>query len=310
LLVKRAADSRTEWYPTQGIPIGAVRGDALSRTLRDERIVLQPGDVLVQYTDGINEAFDPQETQFGFERIEKAVDASCTAGGTAVIDGVRRDLEAWRGTQPPHDDETLLVVTYEGAAVTAGSGASDVRSSRTAGASRATSSVTAAPHDPDPLQVLARARTVGRHLSIPADLDQLVALRAFVEGCPGFEKASPADRTIAETALYEVCANVIEHGYGEAGGAPMDLWWIPCQDTDPLSGRFVVVDSGHPFAPEPGHRLDFHDSDVRRRGRGLGLEIIREAMRHVSYHPGTAAGNVTILAFDPSRSRMEEVSHE
>src|SRR5262249_9566551 len=58
LLVWRAATGRVEWHPTRGIPVGAVRGGALAKTLEDHTLDLEPGDLMAQFTDGISEAFD------------------------------------------------------------------------------------------------------------------------------------------------------------------------------------------------------------------------------------------------------------
>ena len=45
---------------------------------------------------------------------------------------------------------------------------------------------------------------------------------------------------------------------------------------------------------------------MRRRGRGIGLEIIHSAMNRVAYHPRTREGNVTLMIFDPAKIRAEE----
>src|SRR6185503_9757377 len=58
LLIYRRAQGAVEWFRTKGIPLGAVRGGAIRRTLQDAVLTLEPGDLLVQFTDGLNEAFD------------------------------------------------------------------------------------------------------------------------------------------------------------------------------------------------------------------------------------------------------------
>jgi anti-sigma regulatory factor (Ser/Thr protein kinase) len=122
---------------------------------------------------------------------------------------------------------------------------------------------------------------------------------------------------VLEAALYELCANVVEHGYGSDSAESFELWWLRCEHAalklreDPrcrASGVFVLVDHGReyePATPPP----DFHETDVRRRGRGIGLTIVRSAMAAVRYFPGTACGNVTALVFDPARRRAEEVTN-
>jgi serine phosphatase RsbU (regulator of sigma subunit)/anti-sigma regulatory factor (Ser/Thr protein kinase) len=282
LLVRRATGA-AEWRRTKGVPIGAVRGNALARTLAEERVVLGPGDVAVQFTDGVNEAFDPSgERQFGFEGLQAAVEAAAADGPGGILSRVRRDIDAFTRGGPPHDDETMLVV----------SASSPARGDPT-----------------DPLAVLAEARRRGHGTEFPADLDALARIHEWAKGCPELTGLDARCASLVETALYEVCANIAEHGYGKDARRSLELYWLPARVAPGIAGEFVLVDHGRPFAP-PESSVDFRDPSVRRRGRGLGLEIVRGAMRHVSYHPATEAGNVTILSFDCTKIRSaEEVIH-
>ncbi len=306
LLVRRAGGA-TEWYRTKGIPIGALRGNHLERSLRDEVIDLRRGDLAIQYTDGINEAFAPGgEEQFGFERLEKAVAGTEASDAAGMLDLVRRAVEEWVGDQPPLDDETLLVVGRDEAPVSAPNDPAIADPSTVAG---------------DPLAILARARRVGYHIRLPAREDALGGLLNRIPHCPELSALSSGQIHVLESALYEACANIAEHGLEQRADETFDLWWVPFRadegrDGDPPAepdgrGTFVLLDRGIPFVPKSNHPIDFDDPEVRRKGRGLGLEIIRAAMRRIEYHPATAEGNVTLLRFDPSCSRdAEGVTHE
>src|SRR5438132_1488145 len=68
LLVWRRDGRKLESHRATGIPLGAVRGGAIARTLRNDVVKLGPGDAIVQFTDGVNEAFEPTGTeQFGMD---------------------------------------------------------------------------------------------------------------------------------------------------------------------------------------------------------------------------------------------------
>ncbi len=77
--------------------------------LEDGRVVLEPGDALVLYTDGVVEARDDSGEQFGFDRLQ-ALLATCT-GRSA--DGIARRLELavldHQGEKIP-DDVAILVL--------------------------------------------------------------------------------------------------------------------------------------------------------------------------------------------------------
>lgn len=313
MLLHRARDGRQEWYRTAGIPIGAVRmGGALEKTLKDECVRLEPGDVLMQYTDGINEAFDlAQEEQFGFERIESAVREAAPHGAKAVIDRVQNDVANWVGDQAPLDDETLLVVCHQGKPATAEAPPASTPATNGGTAAPAAESDPAA--DFDAPRVVAEAKRQGHGLKLAADLDRLTAIRPWLETCPGLTLAENEEHVV-ESVLYEICANVIEHGYGGDAAQALEVWWLPhAADSQQIAARaeapglFVVLDRGAAYEPNRPP-ADLAQPSVRRRGRGLGLTIVKNATSRVLYHPGTPDGNVTVLAFDPQPATVE-VSH-
>ena len=178
--------------------------------------------------------------------------------------------------------------------------------------------------DPDPLALLEQARRAGVALTLPADLAQLERLEGWLNRLGDLEELEPYARARLGSALYEVCANIIEHGYRGDGAQRFDLWWLPppgpparedqhgaARTARAGTGRFVLLDRGFPFSPGRWQPADFNDRSVWKRGGGLGLDIIHRTMRTVRYHPGTPAGNVTIMAFDHAAARDEskEVPH-
>jgi sigma-B regulation protein RsbU (phosphoserine phosphatase) len=68
---------------------------------------LGPGDVVVLYTDGITEAMDADERQFGFPRLQEAL-ASAPGGAPAVGEAILAAVRRHVGGHPPSDDMTLL----------------------------------------------------------------------------------------------------------------------------------------------------------------------------------------------------------
>jgi sigma-B regulation protein RsbU (phosphoserine phosphatase) len=70
--------------------------------------VLQPGDQIVFYTDGITEAQNAAGEIFGLERLD-AVLSECRDNATELIEAVLANVESFTASQPPGDDRTLLV---------------------------------------------------------------------------------------------------------------------------------------------------------------------------------------------------------
>ncbi|HEY6547465.1 MAG TPA: SpoIIE family protein phosphatase, partial [Vicinamibacteria bacterium] len=88
---------------------GLVLGALADSPYGEESVVLEPGDVVVAYTDGVSEAFSPAGEEFGEERLYEAVAAVRALSAAAIVEHVSRRVEAWRGTSPAHDDFTLVV---------------------------------------------------------------------------------------------------------------------------------------------------------------------------------------------------------
>ncbi|MCP4545042.1 MAG: SpoIIE family protein phosphatase [bacterium] len=280
-----------EWEQSTGIPLGAVPGGALATTLEDKTLTLEPGDLLVQYTDGVNEAFNAADEQFDFSGIEGAVGGSAAAGPHAVLQALRDAVKAWIGSDAePFDDETLLVIGRQGAGASADTG--QVISGCVSPAALA---------EADGL--LTAARREGYHLRLPAATDVLANLNGWLAECPQLTGVAPDIVHLLECALYEACANIMEHGYDLDSVRNLDLWCLPlqaatAQDEDLPTIRFLLRDRGRGYRSEGAEEVDFEDAATRLKGRGLGREIIRKVMHRSSYFPGTAEGNLTLLEFE------------
>ena len=303
-----------EWRRSRAIPIGAVRGGALAARVQDEEISLAPGDMMVQFTDGYSEAMEPKNgEQFGFERIEAVVKQHARRGAEAVVAALSDRVSEWTGAAAPMDDETLLVVSRN-----------DAEAERPAGAPDAL-----ADSETTPVLLLERAERGGRRLSIGSVFELAPQLPSWLEACPDLGSLESHVLRLAETALYETCTNILEHGYRGLGPPSVDLWWIPdpawlttaerqsaARDRPALyrrigAGRFVVRDRGRAFDPSRPVRADFTDAGVRRRGRGFGLQMIHRIMAEVAYRGNTTEGNITVMKFDPERidGSPREVKH-
>jgi len=92
-----------------GLPLGLFRG----RTYELQRMKLEAGDLLLCYTDGVTEAYDPAENEFGEERLLDVVRGNIDDDVRSVCEKVFAAIvEFSRGLHNPHDDITLVVVRY------------------------------------------------------------------------------------------------------------------------------------------------------------------------------------------------------
>lgn len=110
VLVRRS-DGRVEQIASSGLPLGILDGV----TYETERLHLNSGDTVFLYTDGLTEAEDLQEEEFGLDRLVKVVvEAPCEAGPEAAGEAIFTAVEAYTEGRPLHDDATLVVVQWVG----------------------------------------------------------------------------------------------------------------------------------------------------------------------------------------------------
>lgn len=103
----RRADGRLEELGEGALPLG-MKADLELRVTSSR---LEPGDLLVLYSDGLVEALGESGRAFGFERLRGLLETAATP--QAVHDRILGDFEAFVGTQPLTDDLTLVVVARE-----------------------------------------------------------------------------------------------------------------------------------------------------------------------------------------------------
>jgi PAS domain S-box-containing protein len=108
ILVLRAATQKCKRIPTQGAWVG-VRKDILSIS-HDQMLVLQDGDVMVLYTDGIIEASNEYDELFDLHRLESAIEELPNGTPQQILDRIFERVRAFNNRQD--DDMTVLVAKF------------------------------------------------------------------------------------------------------------------------------------------------------------------------------------------------------
>ena len=99
---------------------GADRPSACYQIIRHSREIqdVKPGSVMVIYSDGVSEAEDPTEEQFGMDRLSVVVRRNSDRSASEIHDAVRSAIEAFVGTleegadRYAHDDSTMMVLRF------------------------------------------------------------------------------------------------------------------------------------------------------------------------------------------------------
>jgi sigma-B regulation protein RsbU (phosphoserine phosphatase) len=73
-------------------------------------LTFKPGELLVLYTDGVTEALNPQNEEFGRDRLVESVKANRHLSARDLITAVRRAVTEWTDGRGASDDVTFFVI--------------------------------------------------------------------------------------------------------------------------------------------------------------------------------------------------------
>jgi sigma-B regulation protein RsbU (phosphoserine phosphatase) len=71
---------------------------------------LNRGDVVVAYTDGVSEAMNAADDEWGEERLVEAFAANRTSDARTLIERIMAAADGFVAGAPQHDDMTLIVM--------------------------------------------------------------------------------------------------------------------------------------------------------------------------------------------------------
>ncbi|TFG39211.1 MAG: hypothetical protein E4H44_02520 [Candidatus Aminicenantes bacterium] len=105
LLIRRAGGT-VEQIDSSGLPLGILE----AATYTESTALLGPGDFVVLFTDGLTEAEDEDEEEFGVERVAAVVASLVEPNADGLCDAILEAVDGHTNGAPLQDDATLLVV--------------------------------------------------------------------------------------------------------------------------------------------------------------------------------------------------------
>ena len=107
---RRQAEQTTQWLKPPGIGLGLNAGKSFDRVLKVEQIQLSRNDLLIFYSDGISEAMNEHQEEYGEERLEQVAAFTDGMGAEESLSAVFVNVSNFLGQVLPQDDQTLVVV--------------------------------------------------------------------------------------------------------------------------------------------------------------------------------------------------------
>jgi sigma-B regulation protein RsbU (phosphoserine phosphatase) len=105
----RPDEDKVQFLKAKGIALG-VRENI---SLEESRIDLSPGDLVVLYTDGVTDAVNDRNEEFGLERLLGIIRSGRDLSAEHLLERILREVSNFTGGQPSFDDLTLMVLKVQ-----------------------------------------------------------------------------------------------------------------------------------------------------------------------------------------------------
>jgi phosphoserine phosphatase RsbU/P len=104
--ILRRTSGAIERLDAGGLPLGILD----ETTYQSGSVRLQSGDNLVIFTDGLVEAVNPHDEEYGEERLLSVVQQAASNPPSKLLSRIMVDVDLFVGNAPQHDDVTCLLV--------------------------------------------------------------------------------------------------------------------------------------------------------------------------------------------------------
>src|SRR6266404_8894393 len=100
------SDGTVRFEERGGVPLGMFRDSRYYEYFE----TIEPGEVFVLYTDGVTEAMNSTDEEYGRDRLVAAVRQCRDLPAREMIDFIHRELTAWTEGEGAHDDVTFFII--------------------------------------------------------------------------------------------------------------------------------------------------------------------------------------------------------
>ncbi len=105
------ANGNFEYY---NLPKSLVLGPIEGTQFSSVRLQLNPHDIVFLYTDGITEAFNPDQELYSEKRLKTVLNNLIGNDVTGIVQGAKDDIRQFVQNAPQSDDITMLALEYRG----------------------------------------------------------------------------------------------------------------------------------------------------------------------------------------------------
>jgi serine phosphatase RsbU (regulator of sigma subunit) len=102
----------TFYFNTEGLGLGIIRDQSYNKRIHNMHYDYNPGDVMVIYTDGIIEARNPNQDEYGEDRLREMLNQTYHLEAEDIKYAIINDLNEF-SDENIYDDQTLIVIKFK-----------------------------------------------------------------------------------------------------------------------------------------------------------------------------------------------------
>jgi len=106
-------DGKASYLRPDGMALGLDATNRFAESLREERITLQPDDVVVMFTDGVTESRNRADEEYEYDRLADCVLRHQEASAKDILDVIFAEVRQHSGKNEADDDITVLVLRWK-----------------------------------------------------------------------------------------------------------------------------------------------------------------------------------------------------
>ncbi len=106
IFIYRAKDKVCTLSKLEGLPMGIDEDNDYKLA----QLSLNPGDIIVLYTDGVNEAWDQQKNEYGLVRLRQKVMEYADLTADEMVKNIIADIDDFSAGAEQHDDLSLVIM--------------------------------------------------------------------------------------------------------------------------------------------------------------------------------------------------------
>ncbi len=100
----------SDFISSEGMPLGLVDSALFESVIEDKAVEFPPGSTLLLYTDGLTEAPNAEDKEYGTARLADALRAAHAGSAASINDYILQTVRDFSGSAGLRDDYTLLIV--------------------------------------------------------------------------------------------------------------------------------------------------------------------------------------------------------